>query len=75
MRNPLDAGSSLMRGNILSADKSLIFFEGTNPALGCTILLSGNIQTEIEELKRVKKALREMLKLARNVVLERAFLL
>lgn len=30
---------------------------------------------EIDELKKVKQALREMLKLARNVVLEKAFLL
>lgn len=60
--------------NIVSNDKSLIYFEGTNPALGCTILISGNLSIEIDELKKVKQALREMLKLARNVVLERAFL-
>lgn len=60
---------------MISNDRSLIFFEGTNPALGCTILLSGNILNEIDELKKVKLALREMLKLARNVVLERQFLL
>ena len=58
----------------VSQDRSLIYFEGTNPALGCTILISGNIPSELEELKKVKTALREMLKLARNVVLERAFL-
>ena len=38
-------------------------------------MLSGNLITENEELKKVKSALREMLKLARNVVLERAFLM
>jgi hypothetical protein len=47
---------------------------GTNPALGCTILLSGNLAYEREELNNIKKALGEMLKLARNVVLERSFL-
>lgn len=61
--------------SLFSNEKSLIYFEGTNPALGCTILLSGNKVTELEELKRVKTAFREMLKLARNVILERAFLL
>jgi hypothetical protein len=38
-------------------------------------LLSGNVLLELEELKKVKQALREMLKLARNVILEKAFLL
>jgi hypothetical protein len=61
-------------GNFVTNDRSLIYFEGTNPALGCTILISGNRAIENEELKKVKTALREMLKLARNVVLERAFL-
>lgn len=61
--------------NFISKNRSLVIFEGTNPALGCTILISGNMQDEIDELKKVKQALREMLKLARNVVLERAFLL
>jgi hypothetical protein len=60
---------------MISNERNLIYFEGCNPALGCTILLSGNVQTELEELKKVKLALREMLKLARNVVLERAFLM
>jgi hypothetical protein len=61
--------------NLISNDKTLLFSEGTQPALGCTILLSGNKAYELEELKKVKEALREMLKVARNVVLERAFLL
>jgi hypothetical protein len=60
--------------NFVSKDRSLVFFEGTNSALGCTILISGNMEEELDELKKVKQALREMLKLARNVVLERAFL-
>lgn len=30
-------------GNIVSKERNLIYFEGCNPALGCTILLSGNI--------------------------------
>lgn len=29
------------QGGVISNDRSLLFFEGTNPALGCTILLSG----------------------------------
>lgn len=61
--------------SLFSNEKSLIYFEGTNPALGCTILLSGNKATELKELRDVKNAFREMLKLARNVILERAFLL
>jgi hypothetical protein len=52
----------------------LIFFEGCEPHLGCTILISGDTYVELEELKKVKLALREMLKLARNVFLERYFL-
>jgi hypothetical protein len=67
--------SAKLEINPFTNDKSLIYFEGTNPALGCTILLSGNKVTDFDELKRVKQALREMLKLARNVILERAFLL
>lgn len=60
---------------MVSTERNLLFFEGCNPALGCTILLSGNINTEQEELRKVKTALKEMLSLARNVVLERAFLM
>ena len=52
-----------------------MYFEGTNSALGCTILLSGPLDKEREELKKVKLALRDMLKLTRNVVLERHFLM
>ena len=59
---------------MVSKDRTLLYFEGTNPILGCTILLSGNRDLEEKELQDVKLALREMLKLARNVVLERAFL-
>ena len=59
---------------MVSKDRNLLYFEGTNPILGCTILLSGNRDLEEKELQDVKTALREMLKLARNVVLERAFL-
>lgn len=59
---------------MISKDRTLLYFEGTNPILGCTILLSGNRDLEEKELQDVKGALREMLKLARNVVLERAFL-
>lgn len=59
---------------LVSNERSLLYFIGTNPALGCTILLSGNLSLEKEELKNVKEGLKEMLKLARNIVLERSFL-
>jgi hypothetical protein len=59
---------------MVSKDRTLLYFEGTNPILGCTILLSGNREVEEKELQEVKLALREILKLARNVVLERSFL-
>lgn len=59
---------------MVSKDRTLLYFEGTNPILGCTILLSGNREVEGKELQEVKLALREILKLARNVVLERSFL-
>jgi hypothetical protein len=52
---------------MVSKDRTLLYFEGTNPILGCTILLSGNVEVE-------EKALREILKLSRNVVAERSFL-
>lgn len=67
--------NKLTNTGIVSNDKTLIYFEGTNPALGCTILISGQIDKEYEELKKVKSGLREMLKLARNVYLEGQFLL
>lgn len=35
--------SATFNQNKISNDRDLIFFEGCNPALGCTILLSGNI--------------------------------
>ena len=59
---------------MVTKDRTLLYFEGTNPILGCTILLSGNREVEEKELQDVKLALREILKLARNVVLERSFL-
>lgn len=59
---------------IVSKSRDLIFFEGCNPALGCTILLSGDFYYEFDEMKKVKVALREMLSLARNITLEKAFL-
>jgi hypothetical protein len=60
--------------HFISNDRSLLYFIGTNPELGCTILLSGNLAYEKQELATIKTVLREMLKLARNVVLERSFL-
>jgi len=35
-------------------DRSLIYIIGTNSKLGCTILLSGNLAYEKQELKNVK---------------------
>ena len=56
-------------------EQTLLVFDGCNPALGCTICLSGPVATQKEELKTVKLALRRALILARNIVLERAFLI
>lgn len=47
-------------------------FEGCNPILGCTLVLSG---PDMEELKKVKQVLRKSLIIARNLVLERGYLL
>lgn len=56
-------------------DIFLMIFDGCNPALGCTIIISGPLQSEKAELVKVKVALKKMLILASNIVLERAFLL
>ena len=52
-------------------EQTLLFFDGCNPSLGCTICLSGPRNKEGEELRLVKKALKSMLILAKNIVLER----
>ena len=67
--SPLDDKQSFMTN-----EKTLIYIEGTNPSLGGTIVLSGDLLTESEELRKIKNFLREALKLARNIFLERTFL-
>ena len=67
--SPLDDKHSFMTN-----EKTLIYIEGTNPSLGGTILLSGDLLTEGEELRKIKSILREALKVARNIFLERTFL-
>ena len=57
-----------------TVEQTLLFFDGCSAVLGCTICLSGPIQKEGQELIKVKKALKQMLVLAKNIVLERAFL-
>jgi hypothetical protein len=47
-----------------------MYLEGCEPFLGCTIVLSG---PQMEELKIVKKALKKCLKIARVLVLEKAY--
>ena len=56
-------------------EQTMLVFDGCNPALGCTICLSGPLRTQKEELKTVKLALKRALTLARNIVLERSFLI
>ena len=58
---------------INSPDNFLMTFDGCNPALGCTILLSGP-PSEREELLKLRKAVRTMLELARTIFLERFYI-
>lgn len=51
----------------IHTDRNLIFFEGTPPYLGCTILLFGDT---IEKLEKVKLCLHKMINKARDVILE-----
>jgi len=48
-------------------------FDGCNSALGCTIIISGP-PSEHHELKILKAAIKNMLKLSKNIVQERYFL-
>jgi len=59
---------------MVTKESGLMCFEGCNPSLGCTICLTGNFKTELDHLRVIKGALREMLALARNVVLEKTYL-
>jgi hypothetical protein len=54
-------------------EKFLMLFEGCNPALGCTILLSGH-QNETSELRKLKKLMRKLLLTARSIYMEQFFL-
>lgn len=65
-------GSLEMTENIVIMDRSKMVFQGCNPVLGCTLVISG---PDMEELKHVKQVLRKTLIIARNLVLERGYLL
>lgn len=56
----------------MKVDRSKIVFEGCNPILGCTLAISG---PDLSELQRVKAVLRKAITYARNIVLERGYLL
>ena len=73
----------------IDLNKQIIFFEGCNHVLGCTILLSGPISRsngyssglesaipskQFVDLLRIKTSLRKMLHISRNIILERDFL-
>ena len=51
-------------------DNHLIYLDGCLPFLGCTILLSSRDQ---QELKLVKHALKKILRLSRQLILENEF--
>jgi hypothetical protein len=53
--------------NTVESNTNLIYLDGCLPFLGCTIILSG---PEISELKIVKHALKKMLRLSRQLLLE-----
>ncbi len=61
-----------MSEDIVIMDRSKMVFEGSNPVLGCTLVVSG---PDLQELRRVKQVLRKVLLIARNIVLERAYLM
>lgn len=61
-----------MSENIVIMDRSKMVFEGCNPVLGCTLVISG---PNMKELGKVKQVLRKVLKIARNLILERSYLL
>ena len=73
----------------IDQNKQIIFFEGCNPVLGCTIILSGPFNEKKDstaealpisefsgflKLLKVQWQLRKMLYMSRNVILEREFL-
>ena len=69
----------------IDSNKQIIFFEGCNPVLGCTIILSGPFKESDDilsashlsgffKLLKVQWQLRKMLHMSRNVILERELL-
>lgn len=54
-------------------DQFLVTIDGCNPALGCTIVLSGP-SGEMDELQKLKKVVRKVLLTARNIYLETFYL-
>lgn len=57
--------------NTIENNTNLIQLDGCLPFLGCTIILSG---PEMNELKIVKHALKKMLRLSRQLILENEYL-
>jgi len=57
--------------NTVEVNTDLIKIEGCLPYLGCTIVLSGK---DMEELKKVKHALKKMLRFSRQLFLENEYL-
>lgn len=57
--------------NTVEYNTDLIKIEGCLPYLGCTIVLSGK---DMEELKKVKHALKKMLRFSRQLFLENEYL-
>lgn len=54
-------------------EKHIMMIEGCNPALGCTIVLSGPDE-KIAELKKLKQCMKRILPLVKNLILERYYL-
>ena len=50
-----------------------MILDGCNPALGCTILLSG-LPSEKNELRKIKFTIKKILLIARSIYLERFYL-
>ena len=50
-----------------------MYIQGCNQALGCTILLAGPI-SEKSELNHLKRVIKRILVIAKNIIYERAYL-
>lgn len=55
---------------MISNETSLMYLDGCEPYLGCTIILSGK---DKEELKVIKKALKKMITISRILILEKEY--